>query len=187
MLYPQSNQQKLLRSLNPVFMVGFFLVLMLVKTTAYWLSPWFLGHWDILLPFMVYFGQRRPVFEGLLLWFILAHLYTLQSAAPIGVFVIYYLLFFGLARLLSETFYATTSLSVLGLMAVLSVLSRVVLPFIANSFESGWPLMSWRNLHIGFLLCNTFAGWICYLVISALDKITYKADRLNIELGEVSL
>lgn len=168
-------------------MVGLFVFLMLLKTTAYWLSPGFFGHWDLLLPFMVYFGQRRPVFEGLLLWFILAHIYTLQSAAPIGVFVVYYLIFFTLARLLSEAFYASSSLSVLGLMAILAVLSRILLPLIADSFQSGWSILSWRNLHIGFLLCNTFAGWFCYLIIAALDKITFKAARQNIELGEVTL
>ena len=168
-------------------MVGFFVFLMLLKTTAFWLAPNFFSHWDLLLPFMVYFGQRRPVFEGLLLWFILAHIYTLQSSAPIGVFVIYYLIFFALARLLSEAFYASSSLSVLGLMAILAFLSRIILPVIGDSFQSGWPIMSWRNLHIGFLVYNTFAGWFCYLIIAGLDKITFKAARQNIELGEVTL
>ena len=147
MLYLQTNQQKTIRSLNPIVMVGFFVVCMLIRTTVFWIFPGFISNWDLLLPFMIYFGQRRPLFEGLLLWFVLAHIYTLQSVAPVGVFVIYYLLIFVIARLVSEAFFATEGLQILGLISVLVILSRLLLPIVAQSFHAGWPIASWRNWH----------------------------------------
>jgi len=165
-------------------MIGLFLGLALIRTTGFWVAPSILGRWDILLSFMIYFGQRRPLFEGLLLWFVLAHLFTLQSVAPVGVFVIYYLVFFLLARLISEAFYADTGLSILVLIFLLSVLSRLVLPGVASLFDSGWKVFSWSNLYPGLLLTNTLLGWCCYLILKWLDKVTFKAARQEVELSE---
>lgn len=165
-------------------MIGFFIGLLLIKTTGFWLAPGLLGNWDLLLPFMVYFGQRRPLFEGLLLWFVLAHLYTLQSVAPVGVFVIYYLVVFIASRLVSEAFYATTGLSILVMMFVMFILSRFVLPGIANLFDCGWSVFSWRNLQPGLIIGNTLFGLIIFGLLSFLDKMTCKVARQEVELSE---
>lgn len=165
-------------------MIGFFLTLTLVRTTLFWVAPSVLGNWDILLPFMIYFGQRRPLFEGLLLWFILAHLYTLQSVGPVGVFAIYYLIFFVLARLISEAFYAHTGLSILILIFLLSILSRFVLPGVASLFDCGWKVFAWSNFHPALLMTNTVLGWLCYLSLEGVDKVTFKDARQDVEFSE---
>jgi hypothetical protein len=165
-------------------MIGLFFLFALLRTTVFWLAPGMLGRWDILLPFMIYFGQRRPLFEGLLMWFVLSHLYTLQSVAPVGVFVIYYLVIFAVARLISEAFYANTGLSILVLIFILSVVSRFILPAVAGSFESGWRVFTWSNLHPAIFLTNTLLGWFSYLLLEVLDKVTFKVARQDVELSE---
>jgi len=183
-LYLQTSQQKTIRSVNPLIMVGLFVGLLLIRTTAFWISPSLFSNWDLLLPFMLYFGQRRPLFEGLLLWFILSHLYSLNSVAPMGVFVVYYLILFVIARLISEAFFATEGIQILGLISVLAVSSRFILPLVAKGFNSGWPIWSWRNLHLGMIFTNIVLGWICYRGLSFVDKITFKDARQILDLGE---
>ncbi len=165
-------------------MIGFFLVLLILRTTGYFLAPSLLMQWDILLPFMIYFGQRRPIFEGLLLWFLLAHLYSLQSVAPVGLFVVYYLIVFLASRFSSEFFYATSGGAVLGLIAVVALFSRFVLPLVAEGFESGWSIFSWRNLHPGAFFINTLCGWLCYMGLGTLDKLSGKDSRQILDLHE---
>lgn len=165
-------------------MVVLFVGLLLVRTSAFSVFPKVFSSWDILLPFMLYFGQRRPLFEGLLLWFILSHLYTLQSVAPIGVFVVYYLILFVISRLISEAFFATEGIQILGLISILSILSRVLLPIVARGFGSGWPIWSWRNLHLGVIVTNIVVSWFCYLALSFIDRITFKDARQILDLGE---
>jgi hypothetical protein len=184
LLYLQTSQQKTIRSVNPLIMVGLFVGLLVIRTTAFWLFPGLFTNWDLLLPFMLYFGQRRPLFEGLLLWFILSHLYSLQSVAPMGVFVVYYLILFVIARLISEVFFATEGIQILGLISLLTLFSRFVLPLVARAFDSGWPVWSWRNLHLGMIITNIFVGWICYQILGFVDKITFKDPRQILDLGE---
>ncbi|NBX81583.1 hypothetical protein EBQ90_00620 [bacterium] len=183
MLYLQTNQAKTIRSFNPIIMIGLFLVLLLVRTTTFWIAPSVFSNWDLLLPFMVYYGQRRPLFEGLLLWFVLAHLYTLQSVAPVGVFIIYYLLIFVVSRLISEAFFADSGMSILGLMQFgISVANHFTL--VAGAFNSGWGLWSWNNLHPGILGLNIVLGWLCYLGLGVIDQLTFKGPREILDLGE---
>jgi len=165
-------------------MVGFFVVLLLIRTTGLGIVPSMLSQWDLLLPFMVYFGQRRPLFEGLMLWFFLAHIYSLQSVAPVGLFVVYYLIVFLISRLTSEFFYASSGLSVLGLIAILSFVSRLMLPLVAESFGSGWSILSWRNLHPGLLFTNCLCGWLCFMILALLDKVSGKDARQILDLQE---
>lgn len=148
------------------------------------MAPRLLGQWDLLLAFMIYFGQRRPLFEGLLLWFFLSHLYSLQSVAPVGVFVIYYLIIFLLSRLTSEVFYAASGMSVFGLLALITLASRFILPGVAQGFESGWAVFSWRNLHPFLLLTNIFFGWLSYMGLVAIDKFSGKDSRQILDLQE---
>lgn len=170
--------------MNPLIVVGLFMGLLLVRTTAFWIAPGFFSNWDLLLPFMIYFGQRRPLFEGLLLWFVLAHLYTLQSVAPVGVFVVYYLVLFVISRLISEAFFAMEGIQIFGLISLLSLLSRLILPLVAQLFNSGWPVWSWRNLQFGMIFTNIVLGWLCYRALSLIDKITFKDARQILDLGE---
>jgi len=165
-------------------MVFLFVGLLLLRTSAFRVFPGFFSRWDFLLPFIVYFGQRRPLFEGLLLWFILAHLYSLQSVAPFGVFVVYYLILFVISRLISEVFFATEGIQILALLSVLSLLSRVILPLVAKGFGSGWPVLSRSNLHLGVIFANIVLSWICFLGLSFVDRITFKDSRQILDLGE---
>ena len=101
-----------------------------------------------------------------------------------GVFVVYYLILFVIARLISEVFFATEGIQILGLISVLTLFSRFVLPLVARAFDSGWPVWSWRNLNLGMIITNIVTGWICYQGLSFVDRITFKDARQILELGE---
>ena len=101
MYFLQSNQKKLLTNLNPAFLTLFVLFLVLFKTTAEVVVPSVFTGWDLLLPVVIYLGQRRAMWEGLLIVLFNGHLYSLNSSAPIGLFVVYYLGFFFLAQMVA--------------------------------------------------------------------------------------
>src|SRR5690606_3721385 len=103
-----------------------------------YVMPSVFRHWDVLLPFIVYFGQRRSVAEGLTLSILTAHLYSLSSVAPVGVFVLHYLSLFIVARVLSYVIYANQWVTILMLMLSLSLLARIVNIPIASLFGHSW-------------------------------------------------
>lgn len=138
--------------------------------------------WDLLLAPMIYIGQRRSIHEGLLLVLFLTHIFSLSSAAPIGVFAIYYLLIFISARALSYVIYADQWLSILTVIGAFAIGARFVLPAVAGGFGHGWSPFSWENLNPMGILVNTFMGLGTYWVLSFLDRITLKAPPANIEI-----
>ena len=89
----QNNQKKLLTNLNAIFLTLFVLVLIIFKSTSEAVVPSFFTGWDVLLPVSIYLGQRRNLWEGLVILLLHGHLYSLNSSAPIGMFVVYYLVF----------------------------------------------------------------------------------------------
>ena len=187
MYFLQPSQKRLLSSLNPVFFVAFVFFLVIVRTAAEPLMPTLLRQWDVLLPFMVYFGQRRSLPEGLILALFTSHVYSLCSTAPIGVFTSHYLALFGVARLLSYVIYANTWFSILLLMLSLSVLSRVTLTLVSTFFGHGWPLFAPSNFMWWSLLLNAGLGYLVYAWLEQLDRVTYKAPRTTIELSDTGL
>ncbi len=164
--------------------VVFFILL---RTSADGLFPRWFRHWDLLLPFIIYFGQRRSLTEGLILSLFVSHLYSLGSSAPIGVFATHYLCIFVLVRMLSYGIYADTWLSVFLMLLGLSVVSRIVLPLVAKSFGQGWPILTWSNLSIVGFLVNSCLGLLAYMSLVLLDKISFKAPQTSIELSESRL
>ena len=184
MFFLQPSQKRLLSSLNPVFMVLFVFGLMLLRTAWEPILPGFYRRWDVLLPFMVYFGQRRSLPEGLILALFTSHLYSLCSAAPIGVFTTHYLILFSVARLFSYVIYANTWFSILVLMFSLAILSRIILTLVATAFGHGWPLFAPGNFVWWGPFLNSVAGYIIYRMVEMLDRVTYKVPRINIELSE---
>lgn len=187
MFFLQASQKRLLSSLNPVFVVGLLLCTLVFRTTSKALLPTFMVDWDLLLPFAVYLGQRRTVVEGLILTLFLSHLVALCSSAPMGVFPIYYFVIFGIARLVSYVVYASSLVSVLSLMVILSILSRFILPLVAGFFDHAWPVFSWANLSLSGFVLNATLGVVFYVALELLDRLTYKAPRVNIELSETGL
>ena len=177
------SQRRLLNSLNPLFFVLAVFGLILFKTAVYPVAPNFVRRWDLLLPFVVFFGQRRSLPEGIILSLFSSHIYSLSSAAPLGVFTTTYLLIFSAARLISYVVYAGTSGSILLLMIGLSLLSRILMPLVAQFFHPGWPVLSFDNLTWWSILLNGVAGWIVYLVLEGMDLLTHKVPRNNIELA----
>lgn len=165
----------------------FVAVLILARTTLERMLPNLFRHWDVLLPFMVYFGQRRSLPEGLILSLFTSHLYSLSSIAPIGVFTSLYLVLFLVARLLSYVIYANAWVSILLLMLSLSLASRILLTLIATLFGHGWPLFATGNFIWWSLLFNAGMGFLTYTWLETLDRMTYKAPRMSIELGEGGL
>ena len=184
MYFLQPNQKRLLSSLNPVFLVVFVLLLIVFRSISEFVLPVLLRPWDVLLPFMVYFGQRRSFGEGLVLALFTSHLYSLCSSAPIGVFATYYLILFIISRLLVYVIYANTWISVFVLLLSLSLLSRLLLGIISVSFGHGWPIFSSVNISVLSLLFNAVLGLIAYVWLESLDRLTFKVPRINIELSE---
>jgi hypothetical protein len=183
---PQS-QKRLLDSLNPLFLVLLVFGVIIIRTTWEPLFPRAFHHWDVLLPFIVYFGHRRSIPEGIILSLFASHLFSLNSSAPIGVFTCVYLTLFTVARLLSYVVYAHRWFSVFLLMLSLAVLSRIILTLTASLFGHGWPLFSFANFTWWAILLNAVSGSICFWVLEWVDRLTFKAPRLNIELSEGGL
>ncbi len=167
-------------------MVGAVLCLILLRTTGKPLFGW-LVHWDVLLPAVVYFGQRRTLPEGLILTLFCSHLYSLSSAAPIGVFTSYYLGIFVLARLVSYVMYASTWVSILLLILSLSLIARFLLTGVASAFGHGWSIFAPGNFSFFFLIWGSLMGYIVYQMLGVLDLLTYKTAAANIELAESEL
>lgn len=184
MFFLQPSQKRLLSSLNPVFLVFFVFGLVLLRTAWEPILPGFIRRWDVLLPFVVYFGQRRSLPEGLILALFTSHLYSLCSTAPIGVFTTHYLILFSVARLLSYVIYANTWFSILVLMFSLAILARFTLTLVAFAFGHGWPLFAVGNFVWWGPFLNSVVGYIIYRMVEMLDRVTYKVPRINIELSE---
>jgi hypothetical protein len=183
LFYLPPNQKRLLSSLNPLFFIGAVGFFIMLRTAAIPLWPGLFKQWDILLPFAVYYGQRRSVPEGLILALFSGHLYSLCSGAPIGVFTTTYLILFVAARLITYGLYANTGLSIFLLLLGLSVFSRVCLTIVSRSFGQGWPFFTTDNWVLWALVLNAMLGWVVYYLLEFLDKITFKAEITNIELG----
>lgn len=146
--------------------------------------PGLVRNWDVLLPFIAYFGQRRSLGEGVLLTMASSHLYSLCSAAPIGVYATHYLVLFFLARLISYAVFATAWFSTFLSIGILALVGRFTLTAVANSFGHGWPLFTWANLSPFAILWNTLAGFAGFHLLVLVDRATYKTARANIELIE---
>lgn len=182
-MYLQTNQRRLLSSLNPLFFIGAVLLLVLVRTAALEVLPSLVHHWDVLLPFVVFFGQRRTIPEGLILSLFSSHLYSLSSAAPIGVFTSVYLVIFLIARLLTHVIYSSTGPTVFIMMFFLGLLSRVLLYLVANAFGHTWEFFTWDNLNLLGLAFNGLLGWWVYVGLEWLDRLTFKTPPVKIEFS----
>lgn len=187
MFFLQPNQKRLLNSLNPLILSGAAFFLIVLRTATSNVLPPTLQRWDVLLPFVVYFGQRRSLAEGLILTLFTSHLFSLCSAAPIGVFASHYLILYLLVRVLTYGIYASTWLSILMIMVLLAFLSRLSLTLVSAAFGHGWALFSWGNLPLGAILVNGILGAVGFGLLSILDRVTFKAAPVNIELSESAI
>lgn len=181
MYFLHPNQKKFLESLNPVIILAFFYAVLVSRTTVEYVLPGMLRGWDILLPFIVYFGQRRSVAEGLTLSILTAHLYSLCSSAPVGVYVLHYLTLFIVARILSYVIYANRWVTIFVLLLSLSVLSRIIRLPIASLFGHSTP-EGWIGGFFYGIVLNSLLGFCFYLFIAFLDRLTFKAPRVSIEM-----
>src|SRR5690606_31567517 len=166
---------------NPILVAAFFYVLMVGRTNVEYIFPDIFRHWDILLPFIVYFGQRRSVAEGLTLSILTSHFYSLSSSAPIGVFVLHYLSLFIIARVLSYVIYANQGITILLLLFSLSLLARIINLPISALFGHSWGSNGIGVFGMGLFL-NTVLGYFIYLSLSILDRMTFKSPTINIEM-----
>lgn len=158
--------------------------LILFRTTLEPIMPSVLRQWDILLPFVIYVGQRRTLIEGILLVLFVSHLYSLASVAPIGIFAVHYLLIFFAARGLIYAVFANTWITILGVLFLVSVVSRLTLPAVCLFFGFSWSVLSFRNLMVGSFFINAFLGLVLYMFLGLLDRLTFKVSPINIELAE---
>lgn len=183
MYFLQPSQKRLLSSLNPLFVILVVFGLMLVRTAwKPFLPAPFMG-WDVLLPFVVFFGQRRSVPEGLILALFTSHLYSLLSAAPVGVFTTHYLILFFIARAVSYSLYASTPVSIMLLLFTLGLFSRFMLPLVARLFGHTWPVFSFANFPVLGLFLTAFFGYVLYALLVALDRVTCKTPTETIEFS----
>jgi hypothetical protein len=158
-----------------------------VKTTFDPIFPNAFRYWDVLLSPIIYFGQKRNLAEGLILTFLAAHIYSLCSMAPIGVFVFYYVIIMFVSRGVSSFFDASDWFTILPLLFSFSILSRVAISLLSDFFEYpvGFFSLGWY-LPL-YILMNTFMGFLTYLFLTWLDVVTEKAARNPIELGEANV
>ena len=66
MFFLHPSQKRLLNSLNPVFFVAFVAMVLLVRSTSAQVLPRMVLTADLLMPFMVFFAQRRSTWEDVL-------------------------------------------------------------------------------------------------------------------------
>lgn len=184
MFFLPASQKRLLNSLNPLIFVFFVAGLILLRTTLDPIFPSLFREVDILLPISIYLGQRRNLVEGLILTVFTAHLYSLCSAANIGIFVSHYVAVFTFSRILSYAIYANRLVSILLVNLGLSFLAEFSLSTVAGFFGHGWGPIRSVNLLIGRPFLNAFFGTILYWMVGSLDHITFKAPRVSIELSE---
>lgn len=184
MLFLQPTQKRFLSSLNPLLMVMLVFALITIRST---IDPWLpvaSGVWDVIFAWVIYLGQRRNLVEGGALVLFGAHLYSLSSSAPFGVFLMFYSLLFLAARLLTYVIYANTVPSVALLLLALSVFSRFLLQGLAWAFDHGlYRLTGWSD-YLGYVLVNCMLGLGVYLLVGVMDRMTFKLPRINIEMEE---
>lgn len=186
MFFLQASQKRFLNNFNAVFVVALTLFVIVGRSVGLQIFPGFFAHLDILLPFVVYFGQRRSMAEGLTLTIITSHLYSLCSSAPIGIFVLLYLMLFLIAQGVSFVFYADRVHSIISLLFVLSLTSRVLALPVVALFGQSWGSFFDAGLIFG-PLSNAIVGYVIYRVLALLDQITNKTPTLNIQLAESEL
>lgn len=146
-----------------------------------------LRDWDLLLPVIIYLGQRRALIEGVILTLFICHLFSLNTAAPIGLFSIYYLCIFFLARLVAYVVYANNLISVLLLIFLLGLVSRVLLPLVTQLFNHSVFMFSSQGFSFYNLLMNTGGGFVSYWLLVLLDRLTFKVPPRNIEFEDGAL
>lgn len=168
-------------------MLGGMLFTVLLRTTADPLLPSVLRQWDVMLPFAVYFGQRRSLVEGGLLCLLGAHLYSLCSSAPMGFYLVVYLSLFGISRAVSSAFYANRWVTIIPLITVMALLGRGIFFLLGKFFEQ--PSGSfWEGGWVLWLLAvNAIAGYATYTCLLWGDRLTQKLPRAKIQLSEGSL
>lgn len=186
MFFLHPSQKRLLNSLNPIFFVTFVYGVLMVRSTAASILPPMVLNADLLLPFVVFFAQRRTTWEGFILALFCSHLYSLSSSAPIGVFAFYYLVLFSLARLMRYGIYASGWISTLLALFTLSFGGRFLLPLVAASFGPAWPVFMMKNFPWSGIFFAPLYGLVIFALGEALDRATFKADRVNIEMYEAA-
>jgi hypothetical protein len=187
LFFLQPSQKRLLSSFNPLVLAALAFVACVVRSTAAPLLPESFLRWDALMPFVAFFAARRALAEGLILTLFTAHVYSLCSAAPIGVFTTHYLILFFVARALTYVVFADTWGTELGLIALLTFLARFCLPAVAWWFDVGWSVFSWQNLHPFGWALNSLGGLVVFRLLVAVDRATFKSPRTSIELAESGL
>lgn len=163
-------------------MLASYVLLMLLFSAMKPILPGFCQRWDVLLPFALYFGQRRSFAEGICLTVVAAHSYTLVSSAHFGLHMIHYLFYFSIARLASYVLYANRWYSIAGLVFLSAIMSRITLPLLASAFGHGWPVLSGWNLDLSVILSQPFYGYVVYRYCVTMDAITFKLPPAKIEL-----
>lgn len=183
MFFLQTNQRRLLNSLNPLVIVLFVFLLILLRTTFDPLLPWWVRRTDVLLPCVIYFGQRRNLFEGLVLALFVGHLYSLCSAAPIGLFTTHYLFLFLLSRVVAYVVYANFWYIIIPLIFCLALVSRISLVLMATFFSHGWSIGAEVSDIVGWVISTTLAGYWIFWGLAWIDRVSYKAPSQSIELS----
>ncbi len=163
-----------------VIVVGLALV---VKSSAAPFLTDSLRLWEMLLPFLIYWGQRRGLTEGIILTLFCSHLVSISSGAPIGIFACVNFIIYLSARLISLVFYAETWATILALVGVFAICLRFILAGV--SFFFGHPHLSdWWNLPWGsYLFMNAVLGLSVFYFLEFLDRFTFKKNAAEIEMG----
>ena len=187
MFYLQPQQKKLLSSFNPIIVVSVVGIALVFKSSvATFISSNF-KLWELLLPFLIYWGQRRGLTEGIILTLFCSHLVSISSGAPIGIYAcVSFIIYLG-ARLVSLALYAETWATILALVSLFSFLLRFVMAGVGFFFGytriSDWWSLPWGN----YLMINAILGLSTFYFLQILDKITFKMTPSEIEISGEAL
>lgn len=162
-------------------------MLLIVRASLLAAFPSFFQFFDILIPFTVYMGQRRSLWEGAGLSLGFGYLFSLFSVAPQGFYMMVSFGIFLVVRFFSLAFYAHTRWSIAVLLTLSLLLSRVFVYLIAIAMDIPLPKSMFLECLSWNFLWGIGLSYLIFSVLRRLDEKTFKIPRINIEVAEGSL
>lgn len=164
-------------------MVGTVGLALVIKTSMAPFLPSSLRLWELLLPFLIYWGQRRALTEGIILTLFCSHLVSLSSGAPIGIFASVNFLVYLAARLVTLGLYAESWTTILALLSLFSLLLRVLIGTVNLLFGHPAFIDWWKFSWAQYWWVNALFGLALFYFLQLLDHLTFKGNQSEIEMS----
>ena len=183
MLQIRKAKSPSLKSLNILLMGAVVVGLLVVKSTLMpILEPSLAAFIEPLWVVFLYLGEKRNLLEGLLMTLFFSHLLSLQSGAPVGVFLVCALIVFGIGRSGGRWVHFEAANTFIG-WVVFALLAAKLGQWVASWILFGhvawigsvWDFFLWLGLNIAW----AYGGWHLLL---AVDRLTHRAKALRVPL-----